>query len=237
MQEVIDKMVEDCRAVGNAETLLRDYCGIVKNNYDSGAVSGWEMGGVQAQSLNEVLPETLPAQEIEDFTNTIFTRRNLTVYINEDEATLSAYNGGKQILNNAYSWYIEESVKLIEDYYGFYFKEGDILTLELERNSNVAGRTYLQTISLDTTDKGTLAHEMTHLAQNYFIGHFAGFLQEGLAELTGGDHRNYDNYAANADLLAKRLDVTDFGTGTDYYYTVGYMFYRYITLELKTPNF
>ena len=230
IQEVIDKMVEDCRTVNDAETFLRDYCGIDQENPDTGGISGWEMGGLQVQTEDDVMPETLPAQEIEDFTNTTFVRRNLTVTIAENMATLKSYYGGKQILNNAYSWYIEDSIKLIEDCYGFYFKEGDKLEFGIE-NGDFAGITYGTTIKMNTTDKSTVAHEMTHFMQNiFFNGENAGFLQEGLADLTPGSFID-TVYAGNADLLASALNVKDYGTGEDYYYTAGYMFYRYFAKQ------
>ena len=109
-------------------------------------------------------------------------------------------------------------------------KEGDTLKLGIKKG-NFGGQTSGSSIVLNTSYKGTVAHEMTHFMQNtFFNGQNAGFLQEGLADLTEGGSAN-TLYASNADELASHLSVTDYGTGDSYYYSVGYMFYRYFAKQ------
>lgn len=40
IQDVIDKMVADCRATNDADKFLREYCGIILDNADTGAITG-----------------------------------------------------------------------------------------------------------------------------------------------------------------------------------------------------
>ena len=52
-------MIADCRACGNADIFLRDYCGIILDNADTGAITGWDAGGLSIKTADNVIGETL----------------------------------------------------------------------------------------------------------------------------------------------------------------------------------
>ena len=249
MQDAIDHMVADCRAAGSAEAFLKKYCGIILENDDVGAITGWDAGGLAAKTDANIIPETADVATLDSLTNATYTRNGLTIVYPQNENNLSADQ--KKILQNAYRWWIEEATDLIKDSYGFEF-DGDVVSLSAVNNSSVSywGATYGNSLSnavslnlyytyfddeddldADGVDR-CLAHELTHVMQNIFLMRFPQFLHEGMAELTIGidDQRTYriSLIAGNADSLATYLNLDNSGTGRVNYYAAGYMFWRYL---------
>ena len=116
IQEVIDKMIEDCRTANNAETFLRDY------NEDTGAITGWDAGGLNIKTAENIIPENSSVKTLDKYKNKIFKVGNVKVKLSYTKGELTAK--GKKVLNGLYSWWIEESIKLIEESYGLTFPEG-----------------------------------------------------------------------------------------------------------------
>ncbi len=248
IQEAIDQMVADCKAAGDADTFLRKYCGIILDNEDTGAITGWDAGGLTAKTANNVVPETLSTlQSLDDYAGASFTRNNVTINIDKNLGTPTAV--GKKILDGLYSWWGEESLKLVEESYGVKFSEGDTIDFSLASSSMYWGLTSNTSVTInagiskfnsddDYNGNGVdrcIAHEFTHVAQNLFMGYFPQFLQEGLAELTHGidDQRKslIKRLAGSSSTLATCLNVGKNGTGYSLYYAAGYMFFRYLAKQ------
>ena len=58
MKEVIDAAVADCKKVGNADAFLSEYCGIMLDNADTGAITGWDAGGSANKTAESIVPES-----------------------------------------------------------------------------------------------------------------------------------------------------------------------------------
>ena len=117
LQEVIDKMVADCRKVNDAETFLRDYCGIFTGNNDAGAITGWNVGGLTMKAHNDLMPEKSSA----GYPNsTIISSQGLTLTLPE-KSSLTAQE--KLVIQGLNSWWLENSVKLIEESYNLSFND------------------------------------------------------------------------------------------------------------------
>ena len=254
IQEVIDKMIADCRAASDGMKFLEDYCGIILNNSDTGAITGWDAGGLTAKTIDNIIPETLSAESLISLTNAKFTKYGLTINYPQKENSLT--DNQKRILNGAYSWWFEESLKLIEESYGFKF-DGQCIKFyaiddaksrywgltsgNAESNSvsiNLAYTTFDDDADLDGNNVDRcIAHELTHVAQNVFMTYFPQFMEEGMAELTGGidDERGtrIKNVAENADALATYLNIDNYNTGNANYYAAGYMFLRYMAKQIS----
>ncbi|MBQ6005187.1 MAG: hypothetical protein IJL14_02945 [Selenomonadaceae bacterium] len=244
---VINQMVADCKAAGDGDTFLRKYCGIILDNADTGAITGWDAGGSKIKTAANVIPETSTLKELPSYTNSSFVRNNVTINIAENLSSLTA--DGKKVLNALYSWWAEESLSLIEESYGVKFEEGDTINFSLMPSSSYWALTSGTDVKINmgyTTFNGdddyngngvdrTIAHEFTHVAQNLFMGYFPQFLEEGLAELTHGidDMRQslIKRLAENPDALKGYLNVNNYNTGSAYYYAAGYMFYRYLAKQ------
>ena len=46
----INQMVSDCKSAANADTFLRNYCGIILGNSDTGAITGSDAGGSKTKT-------------------------------------------------------------------------------------------------------------------------------------------------------------------------------------------
>ena len=110
IKEAIDQMVADCREAGDAITFLEKYCGIILDNNDSGAITGWDAGGLSIKSDDDVIGETLSSlQHVPDYTNTKFTvGNNVTITITSTDDSLT--DKGKKVLDAFYSWWAEEAI-------------------------------------------------------------------------------------------------------------------------------
>ncbi|MBR4641407.1 MAG: hypothetical protein IKO74_01645 [Selenomonadaceae bacterium] len=82
-----------------------------------------------------------------------------------------------------------------------------------------------------------IAHEFTHVAQNTLMNSIGlpQFLTEGLADLTygiDGDRWTEIYMLSNEpNFLKTYLDLDAYGTGNEWYYAAGYMFYRYLAKQ------
>ena len=249
IQDAINQMITDCRAAGDADTFLRKYCGINLDNGDTGAITGWDAGGLSAKTSDTVINETLSSlQHVPDYTDTTFTKRNLEINISSTGNSLTA--DGKKVFDAFYSWWAEESLKLIEESYGFKFSEGDKLDFSLIPSGSAWGQTWTSgkvCINMGSTHFAsdddyngngvdrTIAHELTHVTQFKFMGSLPEFLQEGLADLTCGSDDTktslIETFAGNADSLASYLDINKNGTGDLNCYVAGFMFLRYLAKQ------
>lgn len=116
--ELTNTLVKDCKAYGDDyQNFLKNACGIILNNDDTGAISGSDAGGSTAKTAASIVPETgawkYPASNS-------FTIEGLTV-------TMPAKNklddSQKFIVGALYSWWVKESLDLIKNSFGFTFKE------------------------------------------------------------------------------------------------------------------
>ena len=134
LQEVIDKMVADCRTVNDAETFLRDYCGIFTDNKDTGAIIGWDAGGLTMTTHDDLLPETSAAVYP---SSTVISSRGLTLTLPE-KSSLSAQE--QLVIQGLNSWWLKNSTKLIEESYGLSFNDKpDTIPFYFEHKPNDFG--------------------------------------------------------------------------------------------------
>ncbi|MBR6713432.1 MAG: hypothetical protein IKI76_10635 [Selenomonadaceae bacterium] len=247
IQDVINHMVADCKAAGDADTFLKKYCGIILDNDDTGAITGWDAGGLTVKTAKDIIPETTPVQKLNNYKKSSFVRDDVTINISSTGDTLTAK--GKKVLDGIYSWWAEGALNLIEESYGVDFRTGDEINIALTPSASYWGQTVGDSVKInlgDTTFNGTndyqgngvdrtIAHEFTHVAQNFFMGTFPLFLEEGLADLTcGRDNKKTSTIkklAGNSDTLKKYLDLSTSGTGNSNYYAAGFMFYRYLAKQ------
>ena len=64
IQEVIDQMVADCSRVGDAEIFLRDYCGIILDNEDTGAITAGMLAVWKSKLLKISCPKLCPHRKL-----------------------------------------------------------------------------------------------------------------------------------------------------------------------------
>lgn len=252
-QDLIEHFVADCRTANDADKFLREYCGIILDNTDTGAITGWDAGGLKIKTAEDIMPETLPAATLSSYSGETFTKRNLSIYLPERaEGYEELSDDKKRVLNGAYSWWVEESLKLIEESYGITFEEGDKINLyvldsdsQYSWNISFWGLFSLGSMYIDMSDTHfygendldgngvdrLLAHEFTHVAQTKLAELPLGYLTEGMAELTHGidDERVYDikRLAGDANLLEQHMNRQQ----KVFAYAAGYMLWRYLAKQ------
>ena len=196
LQEVIDAMVSDCRNAGDADTFLRDYCGIIDDNGDTGAVVGWDAGGLTAKTSETILLEEGDAVYP---TDTTFTIRGLTITVPERN-TLTEQE--QLVVRGFYSWWADNALRLIEESYGLTFDGQSIELMFINDDTASWGHgdpdgvtINMAKTSFDADDKNgngldrLFAHELTHVAQwslDVSKGMPLKYMREGMGDLTAG---------------------------------------------------
>ena len=98
-----------------AEAFLSNYCGIVLNNVDTGAITGLDAGGPVEKTAESIVPE----QDITPvFPATDTTVNGLTFHWPEPADNLEI-----AVIKGIHTWWAEEGLNLIEESYGLSFTE------------------------------------------------------------------------------------------------------------------
>ena len=124
--ELVNTMAADCEAYGSdGDGFLKDCCDIVLDNTDTGAITGLDAGGGSTKTAESIVPEngswTYPS-------SMSFKIQGLTVNVPEKD-TLS--ESAQWIVGALYTWWIGESLSLINSSYGFSFNEAGTTVKEL----------------------------------------------------------------------------------------------------------
>ncbi len=110
MRQVIENMIADCKKINNPDHFLRDYCSIILDNADTGAITGWDAGTKFVKTA-----ETIVSEEgtVQNFNGNFFEVNGLKIYVP------AAQNISQQnIINGLYTWWAKNSLRLIEESYG-----------------------------------------------------------------------------------------------------------------------
>ncbi len=162
-QDVINHLISDCKTATNADDFLINYCGIILDNKDTGAITGSDAGGSTTKTAESVLPET---GTLKSFTGNSFTVNGLTlklvkcipntdyiddddeeyIYVNLDFNDLTASQ--KYMWQGLYTWWAKGSLDLIAASYGNNYG--------FDSNSSATGNT--MGVYFDEQDNDTLAY-------------------------------------------------------------------------------
>ena len=231
LQDVIDNLLNDLNRAGDGETFLREYCGIFTDNNDTGAITGWDAGGLTIKSKDDLFPANF--SEIYPASNA-FICRGLTFTV-PDRSTLTEQE--QSIVQKIYSAYMEDALNLIEETYGFSFTDKPLtlpLSFVYDTNSTasawggVGGVTINMLSSAPENIAFYLPHELTHVMQQHFgiFDSLKDFMIEGMADITADcDIRQPVNLANDSYRLAQCLAGNPVESGDNY--VGGVIFWRY----------
>ena len=232
--QVITTMVKDCASYsGNGTKFLKNMCGIVLNNSDTGAITGSDAGGSTTKTAASIVPESgswkYPS-------STSFKIQGLTVTVPEKSSLSSAE---KYIVGGLYTWWIKSSLNLIKNSYGMTFKESGTTVNNIKvsfynrADNQVAyvsygsgqknhalnmkiNSYYLSDINKNNSNGSasalltyfdrTIAHEMAHAVMSANVDYFSKLpfsFKEGSAELVHGIDDK-----RKSDILALASDST-----------------------------
>lgn len=112
--EVINCMINDCRRIGDADKFLRDCCSIIFDNADTGAITGWDAGTSAVKTNESIVDER---GSIKLFRGTSFTVNGLKVNVPPNPRGVQ-----QNIINGLYTWWVKNTLDLIEESYGFAYR-------------------------------------------------------------------------------------------------------------------
>ncbi len=125
MQQLIDNFISDVSSNGGdyygdtqTDSFLRDYCGIILNNDDTGAITGSDAGGAKTKSADIIVIESGEVQSYPDGGSS--TINGLTFHW-PDRSTLDSDE--QAIVDRLYSWWTRGALDLIQESFGLDFTE------------------------------------------------------------------------------------------------------------------
>ena len=126
-QAAIDQMVADCKKASSADDFLRNYCGIILGNSDTGAITGSDVGTSSvAKTAESIVPES---GSLKSFNQNSFTSNDVTFQlVGEDwePISVSSLNSNEKFIwQSLYTWWGKNSLDLISSSYGSNFGFGD----------------------------------------------------------------------------------------------------------------
>ncbi|MBQ7476142.1 MAG: hypothetical protein IJT06_01955, partial [Selenomonadaceae bacterium] len=123
IQDAINHMISDCQTANSYTEFLTEKCGIVPDNEDTGAITGFDAGGSTVKDQYSIVPES--GSKI-NYTGSSFTVDGLTVnlglYDSSYQFTPTTYNNltsaQKSIWQSAYTWWVKGALDLNAESYG-----------------------------------------------------------------------------------------------------------------------
>ena len=136
INNVVDQMVADCQAAGDADTFLKNYCGIDLSNDDTGAITGSDAGGSEVKTASSIVPES---GDLDSFTGSSFTVNGVTFQLasfnSSGTPTAIKYSQltddtQKYIWQALKTWWAKNALDLIAQSYGDDFGFGSSATVK-----------------------------------------------------------------------------------------------------------
>ena len=142
IKAVIDEMKKNIASVNNADTFLKNYCGIDLTNTDTGAITGKDAGGSKVKTAESIVPESGAIDTSYKYSSIYNKKYDITFYLSEIDANgyvnqkfVSGYEVPSLDFNTltpqqAYIWqglnsqWAEKALDLITESYGSHFGFG-----------------------------------------------------------------------------------------------------------------
>ncbi len=152
------QFLNDLQSAKNVQTFLVEKCGIVLDNADTGAISGYDAGGSEIKTTTDILPSK--GKLLDYPTTSSVTVRGMTLYGIPPKDTLT--EDQQYVVRGLISWWINDALKLIEESYGMTFTEdgttGSRLKIQFIDDEETNGLAYVASDSDD--DKVYEAHTL-----------------------------------------------------------------------------
>ncbi len=142
IKAVIDEMKKNIASVNNADTFLKNYCGIDLTNTDTGAITSKDAGGSKVKTAESIVPESGAIDTSYKYSSIYNKKYDITFYLSEIDANgyvnqkfVSGYEVPSLDFNTltpqqAYIWqglnsqWAEKALDLITESYGSNFGFG-----------------------------------------------------------------------------------------------------------------
>ena len=110
IKEAVAACVADCKKAGDANTFLRQYCGIELTDYDTGAITGWDAANAYTKDAEDIVPET---GSLKTLSGDSFTVNGLKLTVPTSLTSVQ-----QTIINGLYTWWAKEGLDLVAQSYG-----------------------------------------------------------------------------------------------------------------------
>ncbi len=149
-------MLADQKKSKNADDFLKNYCGIILGNNDTGAITGKDAGGATEKTAESIVPETKTLDT--SFTGNSFTVGYLTVKLGNNKKFSDLNDKEKSYWQALKSYWIEDALNLIKESYG--------------NNFSFQNSSKVKTMTVTFIDKlGDIIAEVSpSFAQNDYLG-------------------------------------------------------------------
>ena len=167
-KELIKQIVSDAKSDPN---FLEDYCGIVLDNTDTGAITGYDAMGTTVKTASSVVPESGTYKTIGSGASETHVGGLTVFYPNVGAGNSGFTTSEQQIMNGLSSWWIDSALNLNYTSYGDTFK---FTTASNAQNMDVkffSGKKddILASISMGTVDTDTgKARLNLNINMNYY---------------------------------------------------------------------
>lgn len=188
-QEIINQMITDCQNAGSADSFLKNYCGIILDNSDTGAITGSDVGGSTTKTAESVVPED---GDWKTFTGNSFVANGVTFKLVSYDSSLNYTSRSYSSLSNVqkimwrglYSWWGKEAVNLISESY----------TSSFGFTSSSSATTKTIRFGFVENDPGTLAWTATYSSDGYKTASDLGFAinMDYYSNLSSTNKNGYD---------------------------------------------
>lgn len=148
----VNQMISDRKNSKGIVPFLKEYCGIVLNNDDTGAITGSDAGTLTTKTKESIVEETGKLDT--SFKGTSFTTRNgLTFHLyNNNFNKLSSDE--KYMWRALKTWWADESLNLIKESYDYSFNDADTSVKDITVQFVTDPRDYLAGTGDTTTING-----------------------------------------------------------------------------------
>ncbi|MBR1729513.1 MAG: calcium-binding protein, partial [Selenomonadaceae bacterium] len=140
IQDAINNLVSDCSLASSANDFLVDKCGIILDNDDTGAITGSDAGGSKVKNAEDIVNETRTFDR--NFNRNSFTIKNYNITFQLEKEFDTLTDKQKHIWQGLYTFWVEESLKLIKESYGYSFADADAtvnkITLEFHTSETLS---------------------------------------------------------------------------------------------------
>lgn len=136
---LIKSFVSDCKKY-SVDKFLKNYCGINLSNKDTGAITGWDAGGLVVKTAESIIEESGKLQPYKSSFTLTHPESGLILVWNEPDNVTAAQ---RKIVQGLYSWWFKGALDLVTESYGLDFKKSDTvkkITLDFDLNNSETGK-------------------------------------------------------------------------------------------------
>lgn len=128
-----NQLISDLNSSVSYTDFLRDYCDIILDNADTGAIIGSDAGSGTAKTAENIVPENIPVENwIIPEGGSVVTIDGLSVHFPTTGANGILSDVEKHILAGLNSVWIKQSLKLINKSFGLNFNSADVYVRDID---------------------------------------------------------------------------------------------------------